>query len=338
MFSRPADVAFVAIYVASVIALIFSIIFWRRELDRWMPQLLKKILVRRESQRLRKEGFFGFWGAAVQDGFSFGWVIFTAVGVALPDILAMIHKLFPQLWATFEFLHPISAHPVRTRLICLGIAIVVYLIYAPYNLYSRLAAWAIAVEHQRPIFVYESSSITNRFAPMGTGSEIYAWSDVLVRIRNTGPATAYNPKCTIYYCWMSDPSRIDRNVVDCQTRTRTHASIDFSFHVDRPAVRLGTNGEGLPIWGFSPKEQIFVWLEIESRANAEDGELCKEELERFCFFPFAPDQRPRRLAYTDERLRKLADPHFEKFRQFEDEHRATQQLTLNMEVSAQSQA
>jgi hypothetical protein len=180
-------------------------------------------------------------------------------------------------------------------------------------------------------FVYKESLIATRLWHVSP-EELYAVADVTVRMRNTGPATAYNPKFTIYYCWISNPSGIDRFVVDCQTHTRTNCYIDFPFHVDRTAVRLADDLHGKPTWGFDPKEQVFVWIEAESRGNAEDGPRCVEELERFYFIPvWAPPNLPRKLSFPNERLRGIAEPHFQKFREQEARHRTTQaELALNM--------
>src|SRR5258708_120631 len=101
MFSHPADIAFIAIYTAIGIALIFSIIFWRRKLDRWVAK--------KHTKKIRAGmGFWKFWGVALWDSLSKSVGALGLVATILPEILAVIHKAFPY-FETFGLLHWISS-------------------------------------------------------------------------------------------------------------------------------------------------------------------------------------------------------------------------------------
>ena len=282
----------------------------------WLALLLRRKVPMQLVQARGRVGFWGFWWAAMCESLSFGWGIITVVTTVLPDILAAVHKYFPDI-ETFGLVHWVNAHPVRAHLICAGIAVVVYLFYSAYKYYDRLAVWALAVVEQRPSFSYEASWITNRPVQQ-FGEQTIATADVIFQMRNLGSATAYNPLFKIYYCWLDDPSQVTKVEVDCQTFVRYNQWVTIPFQVTRPAVELGRNRGGVPILGFGSDLQVFVWIEIEARVHSEDGEHYVEELLRYFLRPLVFDNRtPGHLSLSNRRQREIADPHFERFRQAE---------------------
>lgn len=78
-------------------------------------------------------GFLIFWGRAITHAFAGGWLVFGFVTTAMPDVVAVVLKILPNEGAATW----LNAHPVRSHLIAAVIAVIVYLIYAPYKLWKE---------------------------------------------------------------------------------------------------------------------------------------------------------------------------------------------------------
>lgn len=66
-----------------------------------------------------------------------GWGVFGIVSTVLPDLLVSLHRLLPSVGLS-EPVKWVDNHPVRAHLIAAGAAVLAYLVYAPYKLYSEV--------------------------------------------------------------------------------------------------------------------------------------------------------------------------------------------------------
>lgn len=79
--------------------------------------------------------FFDFWKRAITNTFNFGWVISGLVSAIIPDLLAVCSKV--AFLANLDPVKWVTDHPLRTRLIAVGSAVLCYMAYAPYKLYKE---------------------------------------------------------------------------------------------------------------------------------------------------------------------------------------------------------
>jgi len=94
--------------------------------------------------------FLKFWGEAIWASLSFGWVVFGIVSTAMPALFALVVRYWPSA-ANVSWIKWSAEHQSELHVGFAVIFIAIYLIYAPYRLYSREHTARIAAEQAKPV-------------------------------------------------------------------------------------------------------------------------------------------------------------------------------------------
>jgi hypothetical protein len=233
----------------------------------------------------------------------------------------VIHRGLPYL-ETFGLLQWISAHPVRAHLICWGIALVAYLFYAPYKLYSRLDKRLAVLEERRPSYEYFNGWVQPTLI-VDKRPQPTAAATAFLQLKNMGTVTAYNPKVTIWYCWIDSPSEIQKVERESFGRNPVHQPFTVDFSVEKPAVHYNGLPPGESDWNFDSRDEVIVWFQSEAAAGAPDGPVFTDDIQRFCFIPYDYRFNPKAWSWQSSRHQKIAESHFQEFRRKERESGST---------------
>ena len=93
--------------------------------------------------------FLKFWWEAIWASLSFGWVVFGIVSTAMPALFALLVRYWTAA-ANVTWIKWSADHQTELHVGIAALFVVVYLVYAPYRLYSREYTARIAAEQNRP--------------------------------------------------------------------------------------------------------------------------------------------------------------------------------------------
>jgi hypothetical protein len=93
--------------------------------------------------------FLKFWGEAIWESLSVGWLVFGIVSTALPALFTLIVRYWPNA-AKVNWIKWTADHQSELHVAIALIVIAIYLIYSPYKLYNREHTARIVAEQNKP--------------------------------------------------------------------------------------------------------------------------------------------------------------------------------------------
>lgn len=274
------DLVFLAIYIVALIAVVSAIVFWRRDLDRAIPKMLK-----------------AFPQVVAQ------FCIFSK-GVVLRLSNLLIGGAIGLAWVCYNQL---TGQPLPMNVF--WSLVVVMFVCACFGAWREQYLIVEAQKARRPDFRHAPSpnEITPRIIPFALpniGATAHLAFHLCFQNRGSGPA--FNPRLTVYFGWLDNISVIFR-------AGGVQAIRDFAvgewlcqdFWVREAAVRHGNDSNNQPRWQF-PNRELAILVEIESRANSAVGQIIAQTH----YFHWRP-MTPKALLAPSSTLIETMTPHVE---------------------------